>query len=104
MGEQNHSHCHVQRLQKEVNPKALESSTASVLAITGMGCPNCAARVHNALLSLTGVYWVDVDLGNARACVHWNPAMHSLEDLVDAVSKAAAGTHHNYQAYVLGDH
>lgn len=91
-------HCHVERLEKEVNSEALRSAQVSVLAVAGMGCPNCALRVHNSLLLVPGVYQVEVDLEPARAIVRWDPTVVQPDTLIEAVSRAAVGTHHDYRA------
>ena len=96
-----HKPCHVERMEKEVSPEALRSTKVSVLAVTGMGCPNCALRVHNALLSLPGVHRVEVELEFERAIVYWDPATVQPEMLLEAVSRAAAGTPHDYRAYFV---
>ncbi len=93
--------CHVERLEKEISAEALRSASMSALAVSGMGCPNCALRVRNALLSLPGVYQAEVDLERARAMVHWDPSAVQPEKLIEAVSQAAQGTHHDYRAYFL---
>jgi len=93
--------CHVERLEKEVDMEALRSTRVSILAVTGMGCPNCALRVHNALLALPGVHRVDVELEAERAIVYWDPTALQPERLIEAVSQAAAGTPHDYRAYFV---
>ncbi len=94
-------HCHVERLEKEVDPEALRSTKVSLLSVTGMGCPNCALHVHNALLSLPGVYRVEVDLERGLAVVYWNPILVQPEMLIESVSRASAGTRHDYRAYLI---
>jgi len=96
-----HKPCHVERLQKEASAEALRAAKVSVLAVMGMGCPNCALRVHNSLLSVPGVHRVEVDLEHAQAVVYWDPAAVRPEMLIEAVSQAAAGTHHDYRAYFV---
>jgi copper chaperone CopZ len=88
-------------MEKEVSSEALRSAKVSVLAVTGMGCPNCALRVHNSLLLVPGVHQVEVDLERSQAVVRWDPAVIQPDTLIEAVSRAAVGTHHDYRAYFV---
>lgn len=71
--------------------------TRAVLAIDGMHCGSCAALVEETLLEDLGVVAVKVDLGAHRASVTYDPSVHTLDDLCQAV--AAAG----YEAHAVGD-
>jgi copper chaperone CopZ len=82
-------------MEKEVSAEALHSAKVSVLA------PNCALRVHNSLLLVPGVHQVEVDLEHSRAVVRWDPAVIQPDTLIEAVSRAAVGTHHDYRAYFV---
>jgi copper chaperone CopZ len=66
-----------------------------------MGCPNCANRVHNALVSLDGVAGAHVRLDPPIATVRYERERLTEADLIAAVARAGAGTHHMYRARVL---
>ncbi len=79
--------------------EAAEAATAEVrLLIEGMGCRNCVARVYNALVSLDGVGAADVGLDPPVGVVRYDPARVSPSELVAAVSRAGAASHHRYRA------
>lgn len=56
---------------------------ALTLAITGMHCDNCKAKVAKALSHVEGVYAVDVDLGDGTARV--DAATPDAARLIEAV-------------------
>lgn len=70
--------------------------TEAVLAIEGMHCGSCSALVEEVLVEDLGVASARVDLDLHRATVSFDPAVHSVSDLCDAV--AAAG----YRAEAVG--
>lgn len=90
-------HCHVDPLEKFVSPEEQETTTAISLAVWGMGCPNCAMRVHNSLLALKGVIQADVNHVTAMADVVFNPNLLTIFDLADAVANAGNDGRHRYQ-------
>lgn len=92
--------CHVERFEKEVNPKDLESAQVAYLAVEGLGCPRCALRVENGLNRLAGVYEASVSLEQRVAEVYYSP-MVKVEDLIAAVAGSGDGGHHRYSAQVL---
>ena len=47
--------CYVDPIQKIVTAEERTATATTLLAVSGMGCPNCAARVRNSLLRLNGV-------------------------------------------------
>src|SRR3990172_12839401 len=53
--------CYVEPAQKIVTDEERQKVEMALLTVWGMGCPNCAARVRNSLLSLRGVVDVCVD-------------------------------------------
>lgn len=61
----------------------------AVLAIEGMHCGSCSALIEETLVEDLGVAGARVDLDQQRATVTFDPAVHSVSDLCDAV--AAAG-------------
>ncbi|MCZ2076985.1 MAG: hypothetical protein DCC59_06320 [Chloroflexi bacterium] len=66
-----------------------------------MGCPNCATRVRNSLLSLDGVYGVDVYLNMAMAEVSYDRRRVSGEALMNAVARAGNDGRHEYRAQLI---
>jgi Cu+-exporting ATPase len=62
----------------------MEAKTVE-LALTGMTCANCAARVEKTLNDLPGVEAV-VNFATERAHVRYNPALLSSADLLAAVN------------------
>ena len=66
-----------------------------------MGCENCATRVRNSLLTLAGVYGVDVYLNMALAEVRYDSQKVSAENLVEAVSRAGNDGRHEYRAQLI---
>ena len=97
------TNCHVEEVEKQIDPKALESAEVAWLDITGMGCENCARRVRNGLLSLNGVLRADVDPGRRVAKVSFNPHEVKVEQLPIAVAEAGRASNHNYFATLLAE-
>ena len=93
--------CHVEPLQKTATPEERQRLTTSSLAVWGMGCPNCAARVRNSLLSLNGVVEAHVDHAAGLAQVNFNPSLTSIPALVAAVSRAGGDGRHEYRAALI---
>lgn len=93
--------CHVEAIEKKVDPEALRAAQQVHLAVAGMGCPNCALRVRNALLSLSGVVQAEVSAQTSLAEVWFDASGLTLDDLIDGVASASAGTHHDYLAVPL---
>ena len=61
------------------------------LAVSGMTCGSCAARVEKVLNRQEGVARAAVNLANERATVAYDPGRVSVDDLVAAVGKAGYG-------------
>lgn len=97
-----HENCHVEPVEKPLDRAALATAIIAYLAIRGMGCPRCAMRVRNGLLSLDGVLLADVFLENGMAAVAYNPEQVFPNDLVRAVAAAGNDSRHYYQAQVMG--
>ena len=99
-----HENCHVDPLDKPVDLEGLASAMIAYLAVRGMGCPRCAMRVRNGLLSLDGVLLADVHHEHGIAAVAYIPQRLIPDDLVLAVSCAVNDGRHNYQAqFIKGD-
>lgn len=61
----------------------------AVLSVEGMHCGSCSALIEETLVEDLGVASAYVDLEQGRATVTFDPSVHSVQDLCDAV--AAAG-------------
>jgi len=61
------------------------------LAITGMTCASCVARVERKLSKVPGVAGASVNLATERATVAYNPAATTMADLIGAVEAAGYG-------------
>ena len=94
--------CHVEPLQKIITSDERMNLTTASLAVWGMGCPNCAARVHNGLLALTGVVEAEVDHTTGFAFVEYSQDLVSIPDLLEAVAQAGDNSRHKYVAMCLG--
>ncbi len=93
--------CHVDPIQKTATAEERQATTATLLAVQGMGCPNCAARVRNSLLSLAGVVEAKVVLDLAIADVTYNPGLTNVPALIRAVAGAGGDGRHEYRAEVI---
>jgi copper chaperone CopZ len=94
--------CHVEPVHKTATAEELEQSTLIFLAVFGMGCPRCAMRVRNSLLTITGVSNAYVDHLAGMAQVVFNPVLTTVPALLDAVTRAGGDGRHNYWAAYLG--
>lgn len=93
--------CQVDPVRKAVDPKLLEHSSTAFLAVSGMGCPTCAARVRNALVLTEGVVEAEVDHGSGLAVVSYLPEALEEETMLRAVAAAGAGTRQTYRAVTI---
>lgn len=93
--------CQVDPLQKTATAEELEVTTSVFLVIYGMGCPNCAARVRNSLLSVTGVVDAYADHIAGLGYVVLNPNLTTTQALIDAVARAGGDGRHEYWAVRL---
>ena len=66
-------------------------TTELELAVSGMTCGSCAARVEKVLSRQEGVAQATVNLATGRATVVLDPERVALDDLVAAVGKAGYG-------------
>ena len=94
--------CYVEPIAKTA-PSAdqIRKADNALLAVWGMGCENCATRVRNSLLSLSGVYAVDIYLNMALAEVSYDSKKVSADELVSAVSRAGNDGRHAYRAQLI---
>jgi len=94
--------CYVEPIQKDTaSADQMQQSDRATLAVQGMGCENCATRVRNGLLSLEGVYGVEVYLNMALAEVSYNSKKVSPNDMVGAIFKAGNDGRHEYRAQLI---
>lgn len=96
-----HESSHVEPLKKPLDRKALALAEVAFLTVTGMGCPNCAARVRNALLRLEGVLYADISLTRGTAAVAFKPEQVATRDLITAMAGAGSETGHCYLIQLL---
>lgn len=96
--------CYVEPVYKNsASVVELQNADSALLAVWGMGCENCAARVRNSLLAMDGVFGVDVYLNMALAEVRYNGQKVSAEMLVEAVSRAGNDGRHEYLAQLIAE-
>ncbi len=93
--------CQVEPLEKPVDEDAPATAEAAYLAVTGMGCPNCALRVRNGLLLTDGVLVAEVSLGRSLAAVAFDPQVVTPPELERAVADAGNDGRHQYRAQVV---
>ena len=93
--------CQVDAIEKPVDEAALRTSAAALLRVDGMGCGGCATRVRNGLLSVPGVVAATVELSDGLVRVNFDPARTPVQDLLNAVTNAGDGSHHDYRATLL---
>lgn len=94
--------CYVEPIYKDtVSADVLRNADSALLAVWGMGCPNCATRVRNSLLSVEGVFGVAVYLNMALAEVRYDSRRVSPVTLVNAVSRAGYDDRHEYRAQLI---
>jgi Cu+-exporting ATPase len=90
--------CHVEPVRSATDAAGRPTTTVQ-LFITGMGCPNCALRVQNALAGVPGVTAARVTLVPPFATVQLLPDQVTYAQLSAAVRHAAAASRHDYRAY-----
>ncbi|MBI3362269.1 MAG: heavy-metal-associated domain-containing protein [Chloroflexi bacterium] len=93
--------CHVEPIQKVATAEEQQATTTTLLVVWGMGCPNCAARVRNSLISLDGVVEAHVDHMVGLAQVEYNPHLTAIPSLINAVARAGGDGRHEYRAALV---
>ena len=94
--------CYVEPIYKELTPAdQLQKADKATLIVWGMGCPNCATRVRNSLLSLNGVFGVDVYLNMAVAEVSYDREKISPVTFAAAIASAGNDGRHEYRAQLI---
>ena len=94
--------CHVDAIHKSPSTEERQETATALLAVEGMGCPNCVARVRNSLLGVYGVVSADIALEPGSAQVIFNPKLAGPNDLKRAVAAAGGDGRHEYRAYLIG--
>lgn len=90
--------CHVDPIHKTTTDEERQSAKRILFTVRGMGCPNCATRVYNSLVTLNGVINAYVDHITGTAEVEFNPHMVAIPALVGAVAEAGTDGRHAYSA------
>jgi len=92
--------CRVEPINKTALDSVIRSADNILLSVSGMGCQNCATRVQNGLLTLDGVFHVEMNLGMGMAEVFYDAKKHSVDDLIGAVAGAGNDGRHQYRAEI----
>ena len=95
------ANCHVDPIEKTATAEELENTAVVYLAIFGMGCPRCAMRVRNSLLTVYGVSDAYVDHIMGVGKIVFAPNLTTLSVLIDAVARAGNDGRHEYWAALL---
>lgn len=90
--------CIVEPQHRKVTAAEYQKTRIAVLTIEGMGCPSCAARVRNGLISLYGVTGAVVNHVTGWAQITFNPDLTGFPALVEAVTRAGNDSGHVYHA------
>lgn len=93
--------CYVEPIYKTTSLDQFRNAEVATLAVSGMGCENCATRVRNSLLNLDGVHGVDVFLNMALAEVCYERKKLSPDALLNAVSSTGNDGRHQYRAELI---
>jgi len=93
--------CHVDPVVKVVGLEEQARAKTSVLRVIGMGCPTCATRVRNSLLSRPGVVQVQIDLFTGLTLVDYDAERIGPSNLIGAVAAAGRDGRHVYLASLL---
>ena len=93
-----HDDCHVEPVAPAAFRLADGPREVAYLTIHGMGCPTCATRVRNALLTTPGVITADVRLEAQHGSVVYDPAVTYPEQLEDAIAEMGRASRHAYHA------
>lgn len=86
-------HCHVEYINKDHIPDNTEEKETLVLTVLGMGCINCANRVHNKLISHSAVLEAEVSHITATAEICYIPSRVNLAELIALVADAGDERH-----------
>ncbi len=93
--------CPVEPVEKVICEDELAEARMARLLVFGLACPNCAARVRNALLHLDGVVSADVDWRSGLALIDFVPSRTNAHVLIRAISGASADPEERFQAAAI---
>ena len=93
-----HDDCHVEPIAPSPHHHDDGLREVAYLTIHGMGCPTCATRVRNALLTTEGVISADVRLEAQHGSVVYDPAVTYPEQLEEAIAEMGRVSRHAYHA------
>lgn len=93
-----HDDCHAEPAAPAPHQHADGLREVAYLTIRGMGCPTCATRVRNALLTTPGVITADVRLEAQHGSVIYDPAVTYPKRLEDAIAEMGRASRHDYHA------
>jgi copper chaperone CopZ len=85
--------CHVIFFNKEVVLLEHEQTQAITLFVAGMGCINCANRVHNSLIDHPAVVKAEVSHETGKAEVTYIPTKIGVAQLFGLVARAGDDRH-----------
>ncbi len=92
--------CHVDKIPSPTVTTAA-GTQAVALRLGGLGCQNCANRVHNALACTPGVTLVHVNLASGTAIVHIDQHRLRAWELPAVIRSAGVDSRHHYDAVVI---
>jgi len=73
--------------------KALTDTEQKTFAVTGMTCASCVQTIEKATSKLDGVIESNVNLATEKMAVTYDPAVVSVSDIIQAVSKSGYEAH-----------
>lgn len=83
--------CNVPRLEPDEAPGDESLRGGLRLAISGMGCVNCANRIHNALITMEGVGQAHIDHRTGQGAVYYNPDRLSADNIIAGILASESG-------------
>ena len=75
----------------DIKPGSESESAQVTLAVSGMSCASCQARIQNTLAKQPGVVDANVNLMTHEATISFDPAISSPDALVEAVQNTGYG-------------
>lgn len=95
--------CNVPRIEPEEAPSDESLRGGLRLSIQGMGCINCANRIHNALITMEGVGQAYIDHRTGQGAVYFDPDRVDVEGILGRVAFAGGSSGHRYRAEVISN-
>lgn len=94
--------CYVEPIYKYLAPvEQMQKADKATLIVWGMGCHNCVTRVRNSLLTLEGVFGVDVYLNMSVAEITYDREKISATEFIAAIVRAGNDGRHEYRAQLV---